>query len=50
MNDIPDIPSINDEELHQAVSSLAGAAYLLRGVFAQLARGIPIEEIMAERR
>ena len=44
----PPIPPIPDE-LVDAVSALANAAFLCRGVFVQVAEGKPIDEIFAER-
>jgi hypothetical protein len=43
--EIPTVPS----ELEAPVRALARAAYLLRGVFVELAKGRPLEEVLEQR-
>lgn len=45
----PDIPALPPGDAREAVSALANAAFLYRGVFLQLAEGKPLDAIFEER-
>lgn len=45
----PEMPPVPEGDLRDAVSTLANAAYLFRGVFLQLANGTALDDVFEER-